>query len=51
MARRILILLALGGLLAACGAQGALQPPPGAPKEPPDKEIVLDPLIRSAPDK
>ncbi len=47
MARRIFFLLALAGVLAACGARGALQPPPGAPEKQPDRHIVLDPLITS----
>jgi len=47
MTRRILIILSLAGLLAACGARGALQPPPGAPETQPDHDIVLDPLIKS----
>ena len=46
MTRRIIILLALAGLLAACGARGALKPPPGAPEQQPDRNIVLDPLIK-----
>jgi predicted small lipoprotein YifL len=47
MTRRMIIILSLAGLLAACGARGALQPPPGAPKTQPDHDIVLDPLIKS----
>ncbi len=47
MVRRIVIVLGLACLLAACGARGALQPPPGAPQSPPDRDIVLDPLIKS----
>jgi len=47
MTRRILVLMVLSGFLAACGARGALQPPPGTPEKQPDKDIVLDPLIKS----
>ncbi len=46
MVKRIVLAFLLSGLLAACGARGALEPPPDAPKNPPDEEIVLDPLIR-----
>jgi len=46
MVKRIVLAFFLSGLLAACGARGALEPPPDAPKNPPDEEIVLDPLIR-----
>ncbi len=46
MVKRIVLAFLLSGFLAACGARGALEPPPGAPKNPPDREIVLDPLIR-----
>ena len=46
MLKRIIIVMSLAGLLAACGARGALQPPPGAPEKHPDREIILDPLVK-----
>ncbi len=48
MVKRIVLVFLLGGFLAACGARGALEPPPDAPKDKDaaDREIILDPLIR-----
>ncbi|WP_197059636.1 hypothetical protein [Thermopetrobacter sp. TC1] len=43
---KILIAILSAAFLAACGAAGKPEPPPGAKKPDPDREIVLDPLIR-----
>ncbi len=43
---KILIATIAAAFLAACGANGAPEPPPGAKKIDPDREIILDPLIR-----
>lgn len=44
-ARNLIAVLLLSGLLAACGARGALEAPPGSLKQPPDKPITLDKII------
>jgi len=51
MKTRFVILLILSAGLAACGARGALEPPPDAPKQQPDREIILDPLVKAGGDK
>lgn len=44
--RRILPLLILAGLLAACGVKGDPEPPPGSdPGKNKDRKIILDELI------
>ena len=48
---RLVVLLGLSAILASCGARGALQPPPDAPKQQPDREIILDPLVKAGGDK
>ena len=43
---RIMAVMALALGLAACGARGPLEPPPGAESTPPPEEpIVLDKLV------
>ena len=52
--RRLIALLVLAGVLAACGAKGPPQPPPGtspqpqsgAKPQPKDGPFILDPLIK-----
>ena len=46
LARNILSLLILAGLLAACGVKGEPEPPPGSkPDRNKDRSIILDKLI------
>jgi predicted small lipoprotein YifL len=54
--RRLIALLVLAGVLAACGARGPPQPPPGTQPpgskpsstkpQPKDEPFILDPLIK-----
>ena len=44
--KTMLPLLAMSLLLAACGANGAPEPPEGYTPQP-DKDFVLDPLVRN----
>ncbi len=43
---KILIVCLAASILASCGLDGKPEPPPGAKNPDPDREIVLDPLIR-----
>jgi predicted small lipoprotein YifL len=44
--RRLIALLALAGIIAACGVRGPPQPPPGASPQPSGDPFVLDPTIK-----
>ena len=43
--RKLLAVVLLAGLVAACGVRGPLEPPPGAEDEPKDPPFILDPLV------
>lgn len=42
---RFIAIIALFGLLTACGVRGSLEPPPNAAAQPEDPEFVLDGMI------
>jgi predicted small lipoprotein YifL len=44
--RRLIALLVLAGVLAACGARGPPQSPPGTSPQPKDDPFILDPTIK-----
>ncbi len=44
--RRLIALLVLAGVLAACGVRGPPQPPPGTSPQPKDDPFILDPTIK-----
>ena len=50
MVRKTIAMLAMSLLLAACGANGAPKPPPGYTPNP-DRDFVLDPLVKSGGEK
>ena len=43
--RKLLVVVVLAGLVAACGVRGPLEPPPGVEDEPQDPPFILDPLV------
>jgi len=46
LARNLLVLLVLAGLIAGCGVRGDPEPPPGSkPDKNKDRSIILDKLI------
>jgi len=43
----MIVALGLAFALAGCGARGKPEPPPGSTPPDPDREIVLDPLVKA----